>query len=109
MGETINFRGLIFAPINEQGVVFLFSKVSKDLGIELEEIKQGFPDAIGRVKTPKGFAKRTIEFEFRSSNYDHLPLKSNILVCWEHDWNQCPEDIQIIELKEVIKGLKTEE
>lgn len=109
VGETINFRGLIFAPINEQGVVFLFSKVSKDLGIELEEIKQGFPDAIGRVKTPRGFAKRTIEFEFQSSNYDHLPLKADILVCWEHDWNQCPEDIQVIELREVIKGLKTEE
>lgn len=109
VGETINFRGLIFAPINEQGVVFLFSKVSKDLGIELEEIKREFPDAIARVKTAKGYAKRTIEFEYKSSNYDHLPKKANILVCWEHDWTDCPKDIQVIELKDTIKGLDSKE
>lgn len=42
VGEVINFRGLVYAPINEQGVIFLFSKVSKDLNIEIEEIKTVF-------------------------------------------------------------------
>lgn len=109
VGETINFRGLVYAPINEQGVVFLFSKVHKDLQIEIEEIKQGFPDAVGRVRTGKGFARRSIEFEFKSSGYDHLPQKCDILVCWEHDWQDCPQDIEVIELKSVIKGLKSQE
>jgi len=109
VGETINFRGLIFAPINEQGVVFLFSKISKDLGIEIEEIKQGFPDAIGRVKISRGYAKRSIEFEFKSSNYDHLPKKCDILICWEDDWKDCPRDIHVIELKNTIKKLKDSE
>ena len=105
VGETINFRGLVYAPVNEQGVVFLFSKLSKDLNIELEEIKTGFPDAVGRVKTKKGYARRTIEFEFRSSNYDHLPNKSDIIVCWEHDWPECPQEIEVIALKDVVKEL----
>jgi hypothetical protein len=106
VGEVINFRGLVYAPINEQGVIFLFSKVSKDLNIEIEEIKTGFPDAIGRVKTSRGYARRTIEFEYKSSNYDHLPKKCDILVCWEHDWLECPEDIEVIALKDVIKELR---
>ena len=42
VGEVINFRGLVYSPINEQGVVFLFGKLSKDLNIEIEEIQQGF-------------------------------------------------------------------
>lgn len=109
VGETINFRGLVYAPTNEQGVVFLFAKVSKDLGIDVEEIKTGFPDAIGRVKTKRGYARRTIEFEFRSSNYDHLPDKSDIIVCWEHDWSECPKEIEVIELKAVVKQLKNHE
>jgi len=104
-GEPINFRGLVYAPINEQGVVFLFSKVSEDLNIKIEEIQQGFPDAIGKVKTDKGYAKRTIEFEYKSSNYDHLPKKCDILICWEHDWLGCPKDIEIIELKKVVEAI----
>jgi hypothetical protein len=105
VGEVINFRGLVYAPINEQGVIFLFSKVNRELNIEIEEIKTGFPDAIGRVKTRRGYARRTIEFEYKSSNYDHLPEKCDILVCWEHDWSECPEDIEVISLKDVIKEL----
>jgi hypothetical protein len=105
VGEVINFRGLVYAPINEQGVIFLFSKISKDLNIEIEEIKTGFPDAVGRVKTSRGYARRTIEFEYKSSNYDHLPEKCDILVCWEHDWPDCPDGIEVIALKEAIKEL----
>jgi len=105
VGEVINFRGLVYAPINEQGVIFLFSKVSKDLNIEIEEIKTGFPDAIGRVKTSRGYARRTIEFEYKSSHYDHLPEKCDIIVCWEHDWTECPKEIEVISLKDAIKEL----
>ena len=104
-GPPINFRGLVYAPINEQGVIFLFSKLSEDLNIQIEEIQQGFPDAIGKVKTNKGYVTRTIEFEFKSSNYDHLPEKCDILVCWEHDWTDCPTDIEVIELQKVVEAL----
>lgn len=108
-GPPINFRGLVYAPINEQGVIFLFSKVSEDLNIQIEAIQQGFPDAIGKVKTDKGYATRTIEFEYKSSHYDHLPDKCDILVCWEHDWTDCPEDIEVIELQKVVEALSRQQ
>jgi len=54
VGEAINFRGLVYAPVNEQGVVFLFGKVIEDLNMYLEEIKTSFPDAVGRRFDGKG-------------------------------------------------------
>lgn len=54
VGDPINFRELVYAPLNEQGVVFLFGKVAGDLNMYVEEIKPGFPDCIPRRFTGKG-------------------------------------------------------
>ena len=45
VGDLINFRGLVYAPLNENGVVFLFGKVAEDLNMYIEEIKPGFPQS----------------------------------------------------------------
>ncbi len=37
VGDLINFRRLVNAPLNEQGVVFLFGKVAGDLNMVVEE------------------------------------------------------------------------
>jgi hypothetical protein len=29
-----------------------------------------------------------------------------MIVCWEHDWKECPKHIEIIELKDEIKKLE---
>ncbi len=106
VGDLINFRGLVYSPLNENGVIFLFGKVIEDLNMYIEEIKPGFPDCVGRRFTGKGWELVSIEYEFRSSNFKdhkHDPKKCDIIVCWEHNWPDCP--IEVIELKEVIKTL----
>lgn len=106
VGDLINFRGLVYNPLNENGVIFLFGKVMEDLNMYIEEIKPGFPDCIGRRFTGRGWEKVYIEFEFKSSNFKdhgHNPRKCDIIVCWEHDWLECP--LEVIELKDVIKAL----
>ena len=107
VGAIINFRGLTYAPVNEQGVVFLFSKMNDDLGIKIESIQEAFPDAIGidyRSGRDIGLRKK-IEFEFLSSNYDHPPSGCDIIVCWTHDWKDCPSTIEVIELKSELSKL----
>lgn len=104
VGDLINFRGLVYSPINENGVIFLFGKVAEDLNMYVEEIKAGFPDCIARRFTGKGWERVAIEFEFNSKNFllhGHDHNKCDIIVCWEHDWSDCP--IEVIELKERIK------
>jgi len=93
--------------MNEAGVILLFSKVMSDLGIFYESTPLvGFPDMIGRRRTEKGLEKVFIEFEFRSRNFvlhKHDPKMCDIIVCWEHDWSECP--IEVIQLNEVIEQL----
>jgi hypothetical protein len=43
-GQPIDFRGLRHAPINEQGVVFLFGMVAYELGFIVESVQAGYPD-----------------------------------------------------------------
>lgn len=106
VGAPINFRGFVYAPLNEAGVVLLFSKVMDDLGIIYESSPSRFPDLVARVHTVKGFEKRYIEFEYKSSNFKlhgHDPEKCDMIVCWQHDWKDCP--VEVIELRELIKSL----
>ena len=108
VGDLINFRGLVYAPVNENGVVFLFGKIAHDLNMYVEEIKPGFPDCIARRFIGKGWVRVSIEFEYLSSNFKlhkHDEKGCNIIVCWEHDWKDCPKDLEVIELKTEIASL----
>ena len=107
-GNPMEFRGLRHEPINEQGVVYLFGMVSKELGFLIESIQQGFPDCEGKreVKSSGRWERVLIEFEHRSSNFKdhgHDPEKCDLIVCWEHDWPECP--IEVLELRSQIKLL----
>ncbi|MCX5718005.1 MAG: hypothetical protein NTW44_06830 [Nitrospirae bacterium] len=109
-GSFLNFRGLQHAPINEQGVVFLFGMVCLELGFIVEAVQSGFPDceAKRRIDNKKDHWERVrIEFEYRSSNFQehgHNPTKCDLIVCWEHNWKECP--IEVIELKKVLSELE---
>lgn len=109
VGEPVNFRGIVYGPLNEQGVVFLFSKVHDDLGIKIEAIQQAFPDAKARRFNGRGWVEEKIEFEYKSSeflNHGHDVDKCDIIVCWIDDWKDCP--LEVIELKNIIKELPNE-
>lgn len=109
VGDLINFRGLVYSPTNENGVIFLFGKVTEDLNMYIEEIKPGFPDCVARRFTGRGWERVNIEFEYRSSSFrqhKHDPSGCDVIVCWEHDWPGCP--LEVVELREVIKSLPNE-
>jgi len=108
VGPRSQIPDLVYEPVNEQGVIFLFAKYHKELGIEyIEGIQQGFPDAFGRRKIGKTeYEPVDIEFEFKSldfKNHQHDPNQCDIIVCWEHNWPQCP--LEVIELKTSLTKL----
>ncbi|MBD3351570.1 MAG: hypothetical protein GF364_08790 [Candidatus Lokiarchaeota archaeon] len=48
-----------------------------------------------------------IEFEYVSSNFQqhgHDPHQCDLIVCWEHDWKDCP--LEVLELRTVINDLE---
>ena len=108
-GPPLDFRGLRNEPVNEQGVVFLFGKISEELGFSIEAIRTNYPDCDGKRLIDKNknlWEPVTIEFEYLSSNFlqhGHKPEYCDVIVCWIHDWVDCP--LEVIELKDVIKQL----
>lgn len=117
VGSPMNFRGFMYQPINEQGVVYLFGLVAENLFIRVESIQQGYPDCTGLKFVGNGRWERVrIEFEHKSSNFDHDPAGCDIIVCWEDDLTQKQKEemgiikngIEIIALKDRIKELPNE-
>ncbi len=108
-GRRLHFRNLAYEPTNEQGVVFLFGMVSQELGFEsIEYVGIDFPDCAGKwkVRGRQQLQHVRIEFEFKSRNYDHDLRGCDVIVCWEHNWEQCPAWLKVIELKKEIKALR---
>lgn len=103
VGTPLGFRGLVHAPVNELGVVHLFGLLGPDLGIAVEFIGAGYPDCRGLRAEPGAGGKWrriAIEFELRSSNFKahgHDPTLCDLVVCWEHDWKECP--VEVMELR----------
>jgi hypothetical protein len=108
-GEAIDFRGIRYAPINEQGVVYLFGMVSRELGFLIESIRTDYPDCEGKRYLDAAGTKLQnvrIEFEYKSSSFaehGHDPDGCDLIVCWIHDWKECP--LEVLELKSAISLL----
>ena len=112
-GEPLNFRGLRHAPINEQGVVFLFGMIAKELGFVVESVQNPFPDCTAKRlidKRQRIWREVRIEFEFESRRFvkhDHAHHNCDVIVCWEHNWPDCP--LEVISLKEEIGKLSPDD
>jgi hypothetical protein len=93
---------LQYAPENELGVVFLFSRIASRLQFRIEKIRAAYPDCIAYRHAGDREKRVRIEFEFRSSNFrahKHDANECDCIVCWDHDWPGVPERIEVIELK----------
>lgn len=109
-GRTLNFRAFIYAPTSEHDVVQIFGNVAEELGFEIVGNRSAFPDCEARRRQPstrETFKPCLIEYEFASSDYrkhKHPLSGCDLVVCWEHDWLDCP--IEVLELKSKIKKLQ---
>jgi hypothetical protein len=109
-GNPLDFRGLSREPVNEQGVVLLFGMVAKELGYMVEAMQTGFPDCEAKRQIAPGRWQRVrIEFEFESRNFrehGHPSTGCDVIVCWRRNWDECPEQMEIVELSSAIKSLR---
>ncbi len=112
-GNPIDFRGLRHEPVNEDGVIFLFGMVARELGYLVEAVQAGFPDCEAKRQVEAGKWQRVrIEFEFESRNFrdhGHPPNGCDLIVCWRHNWQECPAHLEVVELSTVIKSLSSNE
>ena len=108
-GSPMDFRGLRHEPVNEQGVVLLFGMLAKELGFLVEGVQTGFPDCEAKRQIgPERWQRVSIEFEFESKNYrgHRHPLHGcDVIVCWRHNWPDCPKHMEVVELSSIVKSL----
>jgi len=106
-GDLIHFRGLEHTPVNEQGVVFLFGMICRELGYVVEIVKPGFPDCEAKRQIRPGIWQRVrIEFEFLARTFrahGHDLDQCDVIVCWENNWPGCP--IDVLELRSELQRL----
>jgi len=110
-GNHIDFRGLRHESVNENGVIFLFGIVARELGYSVEAVQAGFPDCEAKRQIAAGKWQRVrIEFEYESRNFrdhGHSANSCDVIVCWRHNWPDCPSHVEVVELSEIIKQLAT--
>lgn len=103
-GGILGVRGIVYEPINEQGVILLFAALCHDLGFMIEGIRSSFPDALLRRRNNKGtWNSCRAEFEYKSSNFKthkHNPSQCDIVICWEHDWADCL--LEVLCLRDIV-------
>lgn len=107
IGRPLPTIGLLYEPVDEFGVVFLFSKHHRRLGFPfILKIGNTFPDA---TVLDENAETKYVELEYRSLNFkvhNHDPNRCDYIVCWEHDWDDFPANrIQVIELKDALRDL----
>src|SRR5262249_4144959 len=101
------FGTFSFAPINEQGVLFIFGAVAHELGFFISRVQTEFPDVEAlREVGPNQCQKTHWELEYESRNFlMHMhPLDGcDGIICWIHNWPECT--LEVIELKSVVEKL----
>jgi hypothetical protein len=106
MGEPFDRCPMTNAPVNELGVMVLFGMVAAALGLQVESVQGKFPDCVARRQVAPGkWQYLRIEFEYESKNFKlhgHDPKGCDMIVCWRHNWKECPEEIEVIELSRLF-------
>ncbi|HEY2498335.1 MAG TPA: hypothetical protein VGK24_14825 [Candidatus Angelobacter sp.] len=112
-GSPMQLAEMAHAPTNEMGVLFMFGVMARRLGFIVHRLQPGFPDCIAmREIAPGRWQRVRIEFEFESRSFfkhRHRADRCDVIVCWKHNWKECPKGLEVVELgKEVEKELEKE-
>lgn len=109
-GPAMVASAFVHEPINEMGVVFLFGTQAARLGFMVTLVQTEFPDCEAFVEVaPKRWQRIRIEFEYESRNFlkhDHCVEDCDMIVCWEHNWPECP--LEVVELKTAMTSSSLE-
>ncbi len=110
-GAPLNYPGFLHEPVNEIGVILLFGAVARKLGFAIEHVAGAFPDCEAKRRVGLDVWERVrIEFEYQSRNFHthgHDPQGCDLIVCWEHNWPDCP--VPVMQLRQEVARLRIKE
>lgn len=93
-------------PTTEAGVLVAFGMIAAELGLVVLRVQTEFPDCEVLCEMEPGRWQRLrVEFEFESRNFlrhHHDANGCDMIVCWVHNWAECPENIEVVELSKLM-------
>ncbi|RKX19619.1 MAG: hypothetical protein DRP26_03140 [Candidatus Zixiibacteriota bacterium] len=108
VGELIGKRGIVYAPVNQSGVLLIFSRLLDEFEMLVEETADDCSYLIARRRVDSGrqgvvhWEKIKILLVYRSSELkDNDDIEGDLLICWHHDWPDCP--LEAFQLKSLFK------
>lgn len=105
-GPPLHGAGVAYAPTNEMHVLLLFGRLAPQLGFHIERVQAAFPDIEAmREMQPGRWQRVRIELEYESRSFlvhNHPANGCDIIVCWRHNWPECPANLEVIELSKVM-------
>lgn len=108
-GEPMLLPGMAHAPVNETGVMFAFGVMAQRLGFVVKRWQVEFPDCQAAREMARGqWQDVNVELEMYSRNFlahGHDPKKCDVIVCWVHNWPECPEWIEVVELSKEVERM----
>ena len=106
LGAPLGLPAMAYEPVNEMGVMVLFSMMAHRLGFVIESVQSGFPDCQAKIEVEPGrWQHFRIEFEYESKQFKkhgHDPNQCDLIVCWRHNWKGCPPNLQVLELSKLV-------
>jgi hypothetical protein len=103
-GRPMVLQAMLTHPVNEAGVLALFSSMAVSLGFSILKVQTRFPDVIAlRLCKDGNWRLVRIELEFESRSFiphGHRPEGCDLIVCWKHNWKDCP--VEVIELSKLF-------
>ncbi len=105
-GPPLLLPEMAHAPTTESAVIFLFGALARKLGFILQHLQTGFPDGEVMREVARGQWQRLhVEFELESRNFAkhrHPRRGCDLIVCWVHNWPECPANLEVLELSKVL-------
>ena len=105
-GAPLGLAAMAHAPTNEGGVMFLFGVLAERLRFRIERIQTAYPDCEAKREVRPGVWERVrVELEYESRNFKehrHDLRGCEVIVCWRHNWPECPRGIEVVELSRYI-------
>lgn len=94
-------------PRTEQEVVCLFGALLHHLEVPLiiDQVRTPFPDCLARNAESRELIR--IEFELYGHHFiqhRHDPNGCDMIVCWIDDWGHWPDNLRVVQLREVVRA-----
>jgi hypothetical protein len=103
VGDLIGKRGVVYAPINRAGVLFLFSRLLDEFDMLVEQIAEDCNFIIALRRLEPGWERVKISLALKSSDlHTDSNIDGDLLICWHHDWPECP--LKTFELKALFEN-----